>query len=1372
MATSLTKAEQKMMDDLLSGLDDCISDYNPTPVKKETSTRFSLSPCALRSNPIKEEAPSPLRFNTVKKEALSPLRFDPVKEEARSPLRLNPVKKEARSPLPAKRTKHETVSPLRTVKGTAIRKHSTPSLVTMKRIKVSQSPLSKSRLWPDTKGKGKENQPPTPRRLKAKQDMDALMEGLGDSDWDDMEEEASQSILEVGATQTPTRLPVRVTYLTPPKPSAASLYVPDPCTRCVVLSVDELEPGRYQLEKHLIVRVDRGGKPKDTDEKRLVILKDDWVLTNVRSGDTINIIGHFAIKRSTIQASSSSVTIASSITITALKNIIILHPDLLLTSTSISSTSQCARKPLISSLLHSPFNVTEASTWGTMLHEVMQACLSEGRWDKPFIEERTDQAVRGGLGELLRISIGVEKAKEEVRTKAVGIEKFSSKFIGDAPKPEAELSDLTSSSKALLALTGLHDIEEDIWSPTYGFKGKIDASVQATIKETDLKLKRTKETTWTMPFEIKTGRVNTGLEARAQTMLYTVLMAERYGTETPAGLLYYTQSESLIRVTASRHDLRGLIISRNNTASYMMRRRASKDGDDREDTGVLDDSDLPKRSAAQSTIPAVAPVREMEDFLPPTIDQEYTCKKCYASDGCMLYRKAIEGIDDTSSDIADLYDAKTSHLTPERSSFFKSWENLLSLEEQDMIRFRKELWTMTAEKREKTGRCFSNMVLDSYEPQLGPGVAAMNRHIYRFARAASYVPTPTATSASGVSEKDHSLLSGHISKNDAVTVSIEPHLLALARGFVMDLTPTHIIIGFDKAINVDGVLARTHPSVRTPEPSLLAPPPTIYRIDRDEMSSGMSRIRHNLANLFFVDGDTKRLELVVDLKSPSFDANHYLDPLPARVAQAGLNPSQVMAMGKVLQARDYALILGMPGTGKTTTVAEIIKELVRRGKTVLLTSYTHSAVDTILLKLVDAGFDMLRLGHVDKVHPDVRKFTLGEKNVPSTLEQLEHQLFSPPVVATTCLSVDHALFSRRTFDYCIVDEASQITLPTCLGPLRFADKFVLVGDHFQLPPLVRSHGARKGGLDVSLFRRLSDAHPHAVTDLTYQYRMNADIMLLSNKLIYGDRLICGSKEVAERTLRIPNPNGMRQLHLRGPRDPAACGNGQCWIESLLDEGCKAVFVDTDSVPARDSRVGDLVQNEVEADLIHQVSEALLSTGVLPSQIGIISPYRQQIKLLTHLFRNTEAEQEIEILTADRSQGRDKDCILMSMVRSNDEGQVGDLLRDWRRMNVSLTRAKAKLIVFGSRSTLQGVPLWNEFFGLMEERGWIVRLPRGANKIHEKVVAPAACGKRRAAEDEDVKPVRTGKENATPRKKVKTEGVLKGRFILQDLINAS
>lgn len=131
------------------------------------------------------------------------------------------------------------------------------------------------------------------------------------------------------------------------------------------------------------------------------------------------------------------------------------------------------------------------------------------------------------------------------------------------------------------------------------------------------------------------------------------------------------------------------------------------------------------------------------------------------------------------------------------------------------------------------------------------------------------------------------------------------------------------------------------------------------------------------------------------------------------------------------------------------------------------------------------------------------------------------------------------IFNKRKFDYCIVDEASQITLPACLGPLRYADRFVLVGDHYQLPPLVRNLEAQKGGLDVSLFRFLSETHPRALTNLEHQYRMNEDIMLLSNSLVYDGLLKCGNQSVAKRVLQIPKRTVL--------------ANAKMWVREVLSD---------------------------------------------------------------------------------------------------------------------------------------------------------------------------------------------------------------------------
>ncbi|KAJ7644148.1 Dna2-domain-containing protein [Roridomyces roridus] len=1047
-------------------------------------------------------------------------------------------------------------------------------------------------------------------------DMTALLEGAEDWDWSDMHADFLS--------------PVKKSPLK--KSLAAPARAPLQYTRCTVQSVSEITEGG-RLQKYLVVNL------KGRNDPAYVTLKDEWARTDVREGDIVNILGSFTSSN-------------SSISITSGENFLILHPDLLLTPSVLSNALECRRKPLLTNLVRSVSDTSPALVWGNILHEVMQACLLASRWEDLWVDDKIEEVIRQHISDIAKINLSVEDARHEIKQRARGLKAFSEKYISDTPKPQAILTNTRSvpGETSLLAISELLDIEEDICSPIWGLKGKIDATVQALISDAKPQGK-TIVTSGPKPFEIKTGRPVVGLEHRAQTMLYGLLAEERYGVEVSSGLLFYTQSEEVVRVPVTRNDVKGLMGARNELAAYMARR-------------------IQKRGSREEAI------EDAEPFLPPTIDDERVCKRCFSLDSCMLYRKAVENVVDKKSPIADIYDMKTGHITPTQAAFFKKWEALLTLEEQDAMRFKKELWTMTAAEREAKGRCLGNMVRDSsYSASAAPN-SKFHEFTYKFCRA-----DPAA-----------SLLNGNINVGDPITVSIEPNLLGLAKGYVLELTPTSVVVGVDHEL----VTRLSHVS-------------PIFRIDKDDIYGGMGRLRDNLAHLFYADGDSRRLELVVDLKPPVFEEEATLVPPHLARFTQHLNPNQMEAVHKVLSARDYAMILGMPGTGKTTVIAAIIKLLVGMGKTVLLSSYTHSAVDTILLKLKGkVDFSILRLGNADKVHPEVQEFTLAARRVPTTVEQLEHQIMSPPVVATTCLS---------------------------------------------LPPLVRNQQARRGGLDVSLFRRLSEAHPQSVVNMAHQYRMNEDIMALSNRLIYEDRLRCGSEVVAKQALRLPDRGFLNDLHVG-----KACHSSGCWIEKLMAESCKAVFVDTDAVPAQDSRVGDLVQNEVEANLVYQVAETLLRSGVPPEEIGIISVYRQQLKLIGHLLSERK---DVELLTADRSQGRDKECIVISLVRSNDTGFVGDLIKDWRRMNVSFTRARSKLIIFGSRKTLRSAPLLQDFFELMEGKGWILPLPPNADGLH-----PALCGGsvKRGAETME------GKENPPLKKAKVKEGLLRGRPILRDLVN--
>lgn len=263
-----------------------------------------------------------------------------------------------------------------------------------------------------------------------------------------------------------------------------------------------------------------------------------------------------------------------------------------------------------------------------------------------------------------------------------------------------------------------------------------------------------------------------------------------------------------------------------------------------------------------------------------------------------------------------------------------------------MVRYRKELWTLTAKEREMRGRAFADVQLSSNFVALGQD-SSRYPHRYQFVRSISNAP---------------SLLSGHMGLGDSITITVEPDLVALARGTIIGLTAKAVTVAVDHELTIADVQHRLDALHSAGGVRVHGVP--LFRIDKEEIFSGMARIRDNLAHFFYAERNARKLNLIVDLAPPAFAllSEGKRENLPAH-----LNSSQTAAVEKILSAEDYALVLGMPGTGKTTLIAALITILVGLGKTVLLTSYTHSAVDTILSKMLDASFDILRLGVADKV---------------------------------------------------------------------------------------------------------------------------------------------------------------------------------------------------------------------------------------------------------------------------------------------------------------------------------------------------------------------------------------------------------------------
>jgi DNA replication ATP-dependent helicase Dna2 len=256
--------------------------------------------------------------------------------------------------------------------------------------------------------------------------------------------------------------------------------------------------------------------------------------------------------------------------------------------------------------------------------------------------------------------------------------------------------------------------------------------------------------------------------------------------------------------------------------------------------------------------------------------------------------------------------------------------------------------------------------------------------------------------------------------------------------------------------------------------------------------------------------------------------------------------------------------------------------------------------------------------------------------------------------------------------------------------------------------------------------------------------MCEDVMALSNNLIYNGRLKCGNLEVASRSIHIPNINGLQAHHVTSITVPRTQKNfclganpGKCWIRDLIDQKVKVRFVNTDPLlpMSREEAKGNRIVNQTEAQICKQLVNSLLSVGVPADSIGVMTHYRSQLGLLKHSLRS---HPDVEMHTTDRFQGRDKEVIILSLVRSNETRSIGELLKDWRRINVAFTRAKTKLLVIGSRETLKGIEstagnqnpnepeMVAKFIALMEEKGWIYDMPPDSLNSHDfEEAAPQA-----------------------------------------------
>ncbi len=522
-----------------------------------------------------------------------------------------------------------------------------------------------------------------------------------------------------------------------------------------------------------------------------------------------------------------------------------------------------------------------------------------------------------------------------------------------------------------------------------------------------------------------------------------------------------------------------------------------------------------------------------------------------------------------------------------------------------------------------------------------------------------------------------------------------------ARALISRATSTRIQLAFDRA-----------------------PPPYVHegllRLDIVPNDVTYDRLRAGLQRIKSMDkgAERRKREVVLGNEPPRFDKPLEFEPTRP------LNPEQLDAASRALAAEDFFLVHGPPGTGKSTVLAEIAAQAVAQGKRLLCTAASNAAVDHLLDLCLDKGLRAIRVGHPARVaarlqehtldivvedHPDrvvsrdlfeeaydllgyarrqrtqgrsrarfanARASSTEAKSMLDEARALEKKavravLARADVVCVTLASLGSSVLASEEFDLALLDEATQATEPLALLGFLRAPKVILAGDPQQLPPTVLSQEAAKAGLGVSLFERLLKDHGEGVKRmLREQYRMNAAIMDFPSREMYGGELRA-HPSVAERTLAdVLTPGAEVDAPPVIYLDTAGKG-----FDEEVETTTRSLF------------------NDGEAGLIEARVKALLALGLSPRELAVITPYSAQAHRLRE--RVEALHPDVEVDTVDAFQGREKDAILVSLTRSNGEGQLG-FLTDLRRMNVALTRARRHLFVVGDSATLSGHPFYARF----------------------------------------------------------------------------
>ncbi|XP_021710497.1 DNA replication ATP-dependent helicase/nuclease DNA2 isoform X2 [Aedes aegypti] len=846
--------------------------------------------------------------------------------------------------------------------------------------------------------------------------------------------------------------------------------------------------------------------------------------------------------------------------INAQDGMIVTNPDHLVSGTTVVGALYCHRRGVLQERFRGVDTDSQIMTVGTIVHEVLQKTLRNKLTDLSDIVAAGQELLNSeGMAHVLyACKMSRQEAMKEIESFYPKIHDFIKNHVHLAVERT-----VSRKPKSDIEIFAIKDIEENIWCHQLGLKGKIDVTVEAKCsgdKQVQL-----------MPLELKTGRASFSAEHKGQVVLYEMMM-NIVGHHVDKGILLYLREGKCASVVGNRNMKRDLIMLRNEVAHFLSR-------------------GIPNTDSAQFDL--------TKDILPlpEPLNNQHVCSRCPYSVICTTYLRHEKREFPDGHAIKLISEESLSHLSDQHIDYFIRWAGLIFLEDEEARKgfHIKHLWTKTPEVRHAMGRAAINLRLTEW------GFKSNDTYFHTFSLDADKNDSLNVSHSLSTSQLPATENLSMLFEVNEYLICSTSNRIAVASGRVVSVGKRQV------TINLERDLSKYYAK-------------EMFHLDK---YTSRTQMTFNLTNIGVLLDNSERSDklrrIIIDRERPTFTRT-----VPAAVSAEAkqilqnLNKHQKIAVLTAVGTKTYCLFKGLPGTGKTQTVIALIRLLVAMNKSILITSNTHSAVDNVLLRLLTYNIKFMRLGSVSRINPALTEFSENRLTENcSTPEELAAVYNSHQIVGVTCLGADHPMLVQRTFDFCIVDEATQVFQSAVIRPLLSSDKFVLIGDPDQLPPVIKSRKAKDLGADESLFFRLDAEQSCCV--LPTQYRMNKIITKLANDFSYKGKLLCATEEVANSSVKLPMAQLMQQKH-----------KSEKWLLRTIASHLElsVVLINTLNTfkssqtynASRKRESGEqgeqpkaIYENYCEAAIVIYVIMALVDCGIDGSSIGVIAPFRAQVE---------------------------------------------------------------------------------------------------------------------------------------------------------------